>query len=71
METPLAINIKWDCEAGVWVAINNDIGLALESGSYDALVERIKVAVPELLELNNIKVDLKLNLFTEMRRMVC
>lgn len=48
------INIEWDDEAYVWLATSNDIPeLALESGSFDALVERVRFAVPELLELNN------------------
>ncbi len=47
------VNIIWDPEAEVWVATSSDIGgLVLESGSLDALIEKIKYAVPELLELN-------------------
>lgn len=47
------INLTWDNEAQVWVATSDDIaGLVLESGSFDALLERIRFAVPELLELN-------------------
>ena len=47
------INLIWDKEAGVWVATSEDVkGLVLESGSLDALIERVKVAIPELLELN-------------------
>ena len=50
------INLKWDDSAQVWIATSKDIpGLVLESGSYDALIEKIKVAVPELIELNNQK----------------
>jgi hypothetical protein len=45
----------WDQEAGVWIATSEDVpGLVLESGSFDALVERVRYAVPELLELNGI-----------------
>ncbi|MCL2018921.1 MAG: DUF1902 domain-containing protein [Oscillospiraceae bacterium] len=29
-----------------------DVRLTLESGSFDALVERVKVALPEMLQLN-------------------
>lgn len=48
------INFTWDPEASVWIATSNDIpGLVLESGSFDALLERTRFAVPELLELNN------------------
>ena len=47
------INFLWDSEASVWVASSDDIpGLVLESGSFDALMERVRFAVPELLELN-------------------
>ena len=47
------IKLIWDNEADVWVATSEDIpGLVLESGSFDALLERVRFAVPELLELN-------------------
>lgn len=47
------IIFTWDNEAGVWIATSDDVpGLVLESGSFDALVERVRFAVPELLELN-------------------
>lgn len=47
------IYFTWDEEAGVWVATSDDIpGLVLESGSFDALLERTRYAVPELLALN-------------------
>ena len=42
----------WDDEASVWIAENDDIPIALESDSLDVLIERVKNAVPELLELN-------------------
>lgn len=45
------INLIWDNEACVWVATSEDIkGLVLESGSLDALIERVRIAVPELLQ---------------------
>ena len=47
------VNLIWDNEADVWVAQSDDIpGLVLESGSFDALIERVRFAVPELLDLN-------------------
>ena len=47
------INFTWDDESNVWIATSNDIpGLVLESGSFDALLERTRFAVPELLKLN-------------------
>ncbi len=48
------IDILWDSDACVWVATSKDVpGLVLESGSYDALIERVRYAIPELLELNS------------------
>ena len=45
------IILSWDDEASVWIAESKDIpGLILESGSFDALVERVKIAVPGLIE---------------------
>ncbi len=47
------VKFTWDEEACVWIATSADIpGLVLESGSFDALLERTRFAVPELLELN-------------------
>jgi len=47
------VNLAWDNEASVWIATSEDIpGLVLESGSFDALVERVRFAAPELIELN-------------------
>ena len=46
------INVSWDEEAGVWCAMCDGIPLALESHSFDALIERVKVAAYEILELN-------------------
>jgi len=38
------INFTWDSEANVWIATSNDIpGLVLESGSFDALLERAMI----------------------------
>ena len=49
------VSLTWDEEAGVWVATSDNIpGLVLESGSLDALIERVRFAAPELLSLNGI-----------------
>ena len=48
------VMIMWDNDAAVYVATSDEIpGLVLESGSFDALIEKIRFAVPELLQLNN------------------
>ena len=65
------IDILWDDEAAVWVATSKDVpGLVLESGSFDALKERVKTAVPELLELNQKPSVLTLCLKSECRQRV-
>jgi len=47
------VEARWDAEAGVWVAESDDIpGLVAEAESMNALVEKIRVLVPELFELN-------------------
>ena len=53
MSRTYEVEARWDCEAGVWVAESEDIpGLVAEAESMNALVEKIRVLVPELFELN-------------------
>ena len=61
------INMLWDNASEVWIATSQDVpGLVLESGSFDALVERVKFTIPELIELNGQKSDsLKLSYYIE------
>jgi len=48
------VSLTWDDEAYVWLASSADVpGLALESGSLDALMERVKVTIPDLLDLKD------------------
>lgn len=48
------IHFNWDNNANVWIATSDNVpGLVLESGSFDALLERTRFAVPELLALDN------------------
>lgn len=49
----LLVKLTWDPETRVWIAESGDVpGLVLESGSFDALIERVRFTVPELLALN-------------------
>jgi len=53
MSRTYEVEVHWDSEAGVWVAESDDIpGLVAEAESINALVEKVKVLVPELFELN-------------------
>jgi predicted RNase H-like HicB family nuclease len=47
------VQATWDEEAKVWVAESEDVpGLATEAESPEALLNKLRVLVPELLELN-------------------
>ena len=53
-EKALRIDALWDDEAGVWSASSTDIeGLAIETATREALIERLKTVIPELLDLNS------------------
>jgi hypothetical protein len=49
------VNAEWDDEASVWVATSSDVpGLVTEAGTLDGLIEKLRVMVPEMLELNGV-----------------
>ena len=48
------IIVAFDDEAQKWYAQNDDIPLILEDYSLDKLVSRVKIAAPEMLEMNNL-----------------
>ena len=47
------VKLVWDEEAAIWYTKTDDIpGLVLHSDSFDTLIERVRVAAPELLREN-------------------
>ena len=50
--TKYTISLARDEEAAKWYALNDDIPIMLEDVSLDRLILRVKMAAPELLELN-------------------
>ena len=46
------ISLAWSEEANKWYAMNDEIPITIEDASLDALINQVKLAVPELLELN-------------------
>ncbi len=47
------VRATWDSEANVWVADSDDVpGLVTEAATPQALAAKLRVLVPELLELN-------------------
>jgi len=50
MEQEYTVTFSWDDEASVWIATSEDVyGLVLEDESFDVLINRVRLAVPELL----------------------
>ncbi len=50
---PLVVTANWDEEAKVWVATSDDVpGLATEASTCEALIEKLKRMIPELLDAN-------------------
>jgi predicted RNase H-like HicB family nuclease len=49
----LIVRAQWDDEARVWVAESDDVpGLATEAETVEALMRKLEVMIPEMLELN-------------------
>ena len=47
------VQARWDGEGGVWVAESDDVpGLVAEAESPNALAKKLRVLIPELLEVN-------------------
>lgn len=53
MNKPYFVRAEWDAVAGVWVATSDDVpGLVTEAETIEALDDKLKSLVPELLEAN-------------------
>jgi len=50
------VHAEWDEVARVWVATSDDVpGLATEEDNLKGLIEKLKVMIPELLDVNETK----------------
>ena len=49
------VYISWDEDAQVWVATCDPLGIAMESESYDVLIERVIKAAPEMARENKVE----------------
>jgi predicted RNase H-like HicB family nuclease len=73
MNTEKMITVKaiWDDEARVWVASSNDVpGLITEAGTYEELVQKLQIMIPEMLQENGLlnkgsKSDIPFHLFSQ------
>ena len=57
VERPMEVAVRatWDSEASVWVAESDDVpGLVTEADDIEALVAKLKVLIPELLDANGV-----------------
>jgi predicted RNase H-like HicB family nuclease len=51
--TEYHVTAFWDDEAKVWVAASDDVpGLATEAETVEALLDKLRAMIPELLELS-------------------
>ena len=49
----ITVTADWDAEAGVWVAMSDDVpGLVLEAASMDDLVPELELVIPQLMRAN-------------------
>jgi hypothetical protein len=49
------VEARWDGEANVWVAESEDVpGLVAEAESPSALTKKLRLLIPELLQLNGV-----------------
>ena len=51
----ITIKITYDENACVWIATSKEIGLVIESFSYNLLIEKILFAAPEIARENNVE----------------
>jgi predicted RNase H-like HicB family nuclease len=55
MAEPIVVTAIWDAASKVWIAESDDVlGLATGADTLEELVEKLKVAIPDLLAENGI-----------------
>jgi len=54
----ITINARWDPEANVWIATSDDVaGLVVEADTWPAMIEEVRLVLPDLLELSGEPAD--------------
>ncbi|MCL2564646.1 MAG: DUF1902 domain-containing protein [Defluviitaleaceae bacterium] len=70
MSKTYKVNFMWDSEAYVWVASSKDVpGFYLEHGSFDALCEKVRIALPDFLDEKDNDISLEYSV-TRVDRLV-
>ena len=58
MSSDITIDARWDGEASVWIATSGDVpGLVVEADTWPAMIEEVRLVLPELLELSGRRSD--------------
>ncbi len=53
--SPYRVIVEWDEDARVWVASSEDVpGLATGADTFEELIEKLKIVIPELLVENGL-----------------
>jgi hypothetical protein len=53
MNRDIVITARWDGEANVWLATSTDVpGLIVEAETWPAMIEEVRLVLPDLLELS-------------------
>ncbi|MGA8691041.1 MAG: DUF1902 domain-containing protein [Methyloceanibacter sp.] len=54
MTRSLTIDARWDAQAQVWLATSAEVpGLVVEADSWPAMIEEVRLVLPDLLELSD------------------
>ena len=65
--TEYIVRVTWNCHEMVWRADCSEIEFGLKSGSFDALVEKVKIAAPDLLRQAGANPECVLHFVAERR----
>ena len=58
MNRDIIITARWDGEANVWLATSTDVpGLVVEAETWPAMIEEVRLVLPDLLELSGLRGD--------------
>jgi len=58
MTRSITIQARWDNEAHVWLATSADVpGLVVEAETWPAMIEEVRLVLPELLEVSGERGD--------------
>jgi len=58
MSRSITIDPRWDGEVSVWIATSNDVpGLVVEADTWPAMIEEVRLVLPDLLELSGERSD--------------